>query len=92
MARPPNGGHAHRRGSQDGALGTLPPLALGRSSADELGWLLAVARKRERRNRVNARVSARASTRFCSARFLAWPLDANGWLTITGPSRDPGRK
>jgi hypothetical protein len=83
---------AHQRGAQDGASGMLPPLALGRSSADELGRLLATARKRERRNQVNARVSVRASARFCSAGFLVRALDANGWLMITGPSRDPGGK
>jgi hypothetical protein len=92
VVRPPNGGRAHWRGAQDDASGMLLPLALGRSSADELGRLLAAAWKRERRNRVNARVSARASVRFCSAGFLARPLDENGWLTITGPSRGPGGK
>jgi hypothetical protein len=92
VVRPPNGGRAHRRGAQDGASGTLPPLALGRSSADELGRLLAAARKRERRNQVNARVSMRASARFCSVGFLVRSLDANGWLTITGLSHDPGGK
>jgi hypothetical protein len=91
-ARPPNGGRAHRRGAQDGASGMLHPLALGRSSADELGQVLAAARKRERRNRMSARVSARASARFCSAGFLTQPLDSDGWLTITGPSRDPSGK
>jgi hypothetical protein len=78
MARPPNGGRAHRRGAQDGASGTLPPLALGRSSADELGRVLAAARKRERRNRMSDRVSERASARFCLAGFLAQPLDSDG--------------
>jgi hypothetical protein len=92
VARPPNSGRAHRRGAQDGASGTFPLLALGRSSVDELGRLLAAARKRERRERVSARVSARASARFCLARFLAWSLDADGWQTITGPSRGPGGK
>jgi hypothetical protein len=92
VARPPNGGRAHQRGAQDGASGTFPLLALGRSSADELGRLLATARKRERRERVSARVSTRASARFCSVGFLARQLDADGWLTITGPSRDPGGK
>jgi hypothetical protein len=92
VARPPSGGRAHRRGAQDGASGTFPLLALGRSSADELGRLLAAARKRERRERVSARVSARASARFCSAGFLARPLDADGWLMITRPSRGPGGK
>jgi hypothetical protein len=92
VAHPPKGGRAHRRGAQDGASGTFPLLALGRSSVDELGRLLTAARKREQRERVSARVSARASTRFCSAGFLARPLDADGWLTITGPSRGPGGK
>jgi hypothetical protein len=92
VPRPPSGGRAHRRGAQDGASGTFPLLALGRSSADELGRLLATARKRERRERVSARVSARASVRFCSAGFLARPLDVDGWLTITGPSHGPGGK
>jgi hypothetical protein len=41
----------------------FPLLALGRSSANELGRVLAAARKRERRDRVSARVSARASAR-----------------------------
>jgi hypothetical protein len=90
VARPPSGGRTHRRGAQDGASGTFPLLALGRSSDDELGRLLAAARKRERRERVSARVSARASVRFCSAGFLARPLDVDGWLTITGPSHGPG--
>jgi hypothetical protein len=92
VARPSNGGRAYRQGAQDGASGTFPLLALGRSSADELGRLLAAARKRERRERVSARVSARASARFCSVGFLVRPLDADEWLTITGPSRGPGGK
>jgi hypothetical protein len=41
---------------------------------------------------VSATVSARASARFCSAGFLVRPLDADGWLTITRPSRAPGGK
>jgi hypothetical protein len=45
VARPPNGGCAHQRGAQDGASGTLLPLALGRSSADELSRLLTAAWK-----------------------------------------------
>jgi hypothetical protein len=92
VARPPNGGRAHQGGAQDGASGTFPLLALGRSSTDELGRLLAAAWKRERRERVSARVSARASVRFCSVGFLARPLDADGWLTIAEPSRGPGGK
>jgi hypothetical protein len=92
VARPPNGGHARWRGAQDGASGTFPLLALGRSSADELGRSLIAARKREQRERVRARVRARAPVRFCSAGFHAWPLDADGWLTIIGPSRGPGGK
>jgi hypothetical protein len=44
LARPPNGGHAHQRGAQGGASGTLsqPPL-VGRSES------LAAVRERERR-------------------------------------------
>jgi hypothetical protein len=90
VASPPNSGRAHWRGAQDGASGTFPLLTQGRSSADELGWLLAAARKRERRDRVRARVSARASARFCLAGFLTRPLDADGWLTITGLATQAG--
>jgi hypothetical protein len=61
VARPPNGGRARRRGAQDGASGTFPLLALGRSSADDLGRSLAAARKREQRERVSARVHARGA-------------------------------
>jgi hypothetical protein len=85
VARPPNGGRAHRRGAQDGASGMFPLLVLGHSSADELGRSLAAAQKRERRERVSARVSARALVRFCSAGFRAWPLDEDGRLTTSGP-------
>jgi hypothetical protein len=92
VARPPNGGHACRRGAQGGASGSFPLLALGRLSADELGRSLAAAWKRERRERVSARVHARAPTRSCSAGFHAWSLDADGRLTITGPSHGPGGK
>jgi hypothetical protein len=60
VTRPPNGGRAHWRGAQDGASGTLPPLALGRSSADKLARLLAAARKWEQRNRMRAKVCVRA--------------------------------
>jgi hypothetical protein len=49
VARPPNG-----------ASGTLPLLTLGRLSDDELARLLAATRKWERRNRMRARVCARA--------------------------------
>jgi hypothetical protein len=62
VARPPNGGRARRRGAQDGALGLFLLLVMGHSSADELGRSLAAARKRERRERVGARVRTRAST------------------------------
>jgi hypothetical protein len=60
VARPPNGGRAHWREAQDSASSTFPPLALGRSSADELTQLLATAREWERRNRMRARVCVRA--------------------------------
>jgi hypothetical protein len=92
VARPPNGERACRRGAQDGALGSFPLLALGRSSADELSHSLTAARKRERRERVSARVRAKVPARFCSAGFHAWPLDADGRLTITGPSHGLGGK
>jgi hypothetical protein len=62
VVRPPNGGRARRRGAQDGVSGSFPLLALGRSSADELGHSLVVARKREWRERVGARVRMRAPT------------------------------
>jgi hypothetical protein len=62
VARPPNGGRARRRGAQDGTSGSFPLLALGRSSADELGRSVVAAWKRERRERVGARVRTRAST------------------------------
>jgi hypothetical protein len=62
VARSPNGGRAHRRGAQDGTSGSFPLLALGHSSADELGHSLATARKRERRERVGTRVRTRAPT------------------------------
>jgi hypothetical protein len=61
-------------------------------SPDELGRSLAAARKREQRERVSARVHARVPARFCSVGFHVWPLDADGRLTITGPSRGPGGK
>jgi hypothetical protein len=41
---------------------------------------------------MRARVSARASARFCSAGNLAQPLDSDGWFTITGLSRGSGGK
>jgi hypothetical protein len=92
VARQPNGGRAHQRGAQDGTSGSFPLLALGRLSADELGRSLAAARKREQRERVCARVPTRAPARFCSVGFHAWPLDEDGRLMITGPSRGPGEK
>jgi hypothetical protein len=58
MARPPNGGHARRRGAQDGASGPFPLLALGRSTAGNLGRSLVAARgEGNEGERVNARVS-----------------------------------
>jgi hypothetical protein len=58
MARPPNGGHARRRGAQDGASGPFPLLVLGRSTAGNLGRSLVAARgEGSEGERVNARVS-----------------------------------
>jgi hypothetical protein len=70
VARPPNGGSARRRGAQDGASVSFPLIALGRSSADELGRSLAATRKRERRERVGARVQTRALTTVLFRRIL----------------------
>jgi hypothetical protein len=69
VTRPPNGGSARRQGAQDGASVSFPLLALGRSSADELGHSLAAMRKRERRERVGARVQLWAYLTYSRYRF-----------------------
>jgi hypothetical protein len=43
-------------------------------------------------DRMNPRVRTRASAWFCSVGFHAWPLDADGRLTIIGRSHGPGGK
>jgi hypothetical protein len=87
-ARPPNGGHAHWRGAQDGAAGPFSLLALGRSSVNNLDRSLVAAWVEESEGEEKWALGFGRGRRrqFCSAGFRVWPLDEVGRLTMCGPA------